>query len=70
MLIPGNEHVRDKVYVSPVYRHVMAHRVCSDCDWLSDDWTYVRQRIVCRRCWEFMGRDQVQVIPHSSGEEE
>lgn len=48
----------------------MAHRVCSDCDWLSDDWTYVRQRIVCRRCWELMGRDQVQVIPHSGGEEE
>jgi transcription initiation factor TFIIIB Brf1 subunit/transcription initiation factor TFIIB len=38
----------------------MRREVCTECDWLTGNWTYVRQRIVCRRCWELMGRDPVR----------
>ncbi len=50
--------------------------ICSSCDYPTTDYTWIRQRIVCRRCWELMGRDEVMVINHISpgcklnGEEE
>lgn len=42
--------------------------VCTSCEYPTNDWTYVRQRIVCRRCWELMGYSQSMVLPR--GEEE
>jgi len=41
--------------------------ICFSCDYPTSDFTYIRQRIICRRCWELMGRDEVIVFTESAG---
>ena len=47
--------------------------ICSSCDYPTTNYTWLRQRIVCRRCWELMGREPVGgfvIKTQGSGEEE
>ncbi len=39
--------------------------VCSSCGSYTNDYTWLRQRIICRTCWEISGHDQVMVVSHS-----
>ncbi len=48
--------------------------VCSYCDYPTNDYTWKRQRIICRRCWELECHDEVMKSSspgnRNSGEEE
>lgn len=37
-------------------------QVCTSCEYPTNDYTYMRQRIVCRRCWELMGYSQSMIV--------
>ena len=49
----------------------MKFELCSSCKEPTNNYTWLRQRIICRHCWEIKCHDEVMMIPHSgSGEEE